>query len=101
MAQYYHVHHNTIRKVIRRARIGDFTIHISTTRANLGYQFKEYAREERRVLRQLDRETSTDRYPYNPPHESLLIGGFFLVFESTESLEKFDIRLETHALYFK
>ena len=43
----------------------------------------------------------SDRYPYNPPHESLLIGGFFLVFESTKSLEKFDICLETHTLYFK
>ena len=62
MAQYYHVHHNTIRKVIGRARIGDFTIHMSTTRANLGYQFKEYVHEERRLLRQLDRETSIIRY---------------------------------------
>jgi hypothetical protein len=29
-----------------------------------------------------------DRYPYNPPHESILIGGFFLVFESTEYTTK-------------
>jgi hypothetical protein len=60
-----------------------------------------------KVLEKLSKEyklsmlCDIDRYPYNPPHESILIGGFFLVFESTESLEKFDIRLETHTIYFK
>jgi hypothetical protein len=62
MAIYHHVHFNTIRKIIKRARIGDFTIHESTTRRNLGYQFKKYTREETRLLKQLDRERGIIRY---------------------------------------
>lgn len=62
MSEYHHVHSNTIRKIIKRARIWDFTVHKSTTRANLGYQFASYTKEETRLLKQIEREAGIIRY---------------------------------------
>lgn len=62
MATYHHVHSNTIRKIIKRARLMDFTVHKSTTRANLGYQFSLYSKEEMRLLQQIEREAGIVRY---------------------------------------
>ena len=62
LAFYHHVHINTIRKIIKRARIWDFTVHKSTTRSNLGHQFSSYAKEERRLLKQIEREMGIIRY---------------------------------------
>jgi len=62
MAEYYHVHSNTIRKIVQRARTGDFTVHKSTTRDHLGYQFSSYTKEESRLLKQIERELGIIRY---------------------------------------
>ena len=62
MAIYHHVHSNTIRKIIKRARIGDFTVHKSTTRSNLGHQFSSYIKEESRLRKQIEREAGIIRY---------------------------------------
>lgn len=62
LGEHYHVHANTIRKIIQRARIGDFTVHKSTTRSNLGYQFSSYVQEEVRLLKQIERERGIIRY---------------------------------------
>lgn len=62
MATYHHVHCNTIRKIIQRGRLWDFTIHKSTTRANFGYQFSGYLKEEFRLLKQIAREAGIIRY---------------------------------------
>lgn len=62
MAAYHHVHINTIRKVVQRARIGDFTIHKSTTRSYLGHRFSLYTQKESCLLRQIERESKIIRY---------------------------------------
>jgi transposase InsO family protein len=62
MAAWYHVHINTVRKIIQRARLWDFTVHKSTTQANLGHQFSSYTKEEKRLQRQREREGSIIRY---------------------------------------
>jgi transposase InsO family protein len=62
MSDYYHVHSNTIRKIVQRARLWDFIVHKSTTRSNLGYQFSSYIKEESRLLKQIERERGIIRY---------------------------------------
>ena len=46
LSAFYRVHYNTIRKVIKRARKGDFTVHLSTTKDNLGYNFNNYIKSK-------------------------------------------------------
>ena len=40
LSEYYRVHYNTIRKIIKRARKGDFTVHLSTVYVELWWKFK-------------------------------------------------------------
>ena len=62
LAQYYRVHINTIRKIISRARNGDFEPHKSTTNNNLGYRFKKYIKHEKILHRKLNRVATERRY---------------------------------------
>jgi transposase InsO family protein len=62
LATFYRVHYNLIRKVIKRGKNWDFTIHKSTTRANLGHCFKKYTKAERKLLKALKRESEIVRY---------------------------------------
>ena len=62
LASYYRVHENTIRKIIKRGKIGDFTVHKSTTRENLGHCFKKYVFCEKKIYRVLKRESEIIRY---------------------------------------
>ena len=59
---FYRVHPNTIRKIIHRGDNWDFTVHKSTTRANLGYRFKANTKFERKLLKTLKRESEIVRY---------------------------------------
>ncbi len=59
---YYRVHHNLIRKIIKRGKNGDFTVHKSTTKANLGHQFKNNVQFEKRLLKTLNRNAWIIRY---------------------------------------
>ena len=60
--EYYRVHINTIRKIIKRARIWDFTVHLSTTYDNLWHWFKKYLKKEKKLLKRLAREALIERY---------------------------------------
>jgi len=60
--EYYWVHSNTIRKIIKRWNQWDFTVHKSTTRENLWHNFKTYAKLERKLLKKLNRESGIIRY---------------------------------------
>jgi transposase InsO family protein len=62
LARFYRVHYNTIRKIIQRGDNWDFTVHKSTTRANLGYRFKANTKFERKLLKTLKRESEIVRY---------------------------------------
>lgn len=62
LAIFYRVHHNLVRKIVSRWNKGDFTIHKSTTRANLGHRFKAFSRLERKLLKRLWRESGIVRY---------------------------------------
>lgn len=63
MATYYHVHRNTIRKVVQRARKWDFTIHKSTISSNLAYQFHTgYITYEKRLYKRLNHLAGIHRY---------------------------------------
>ena len=59
---YYRVHSNTIRKIIQRWEIWDFTVHKSTIRAHLGHRFKDTVAFERKLLKTLDRDSRIIRY---------------------------------------
>lgn len=54
--EYYRVHYNLIRKIVKRWKIWDFTVHKSTTKANLWYKFKNLVKAEKKLYRRLDRE---------------------------------------------
>lgn len=60
--EFYRVHCNTIRKVIDRWKHWDFTVHKSTTKANLWYCFKNYTKAERKLFKTLNRNTGIVRY---------------------------------------
>ncbi len=62
LSSFYRVHYNTIRKVIKRARKGDFTVHLSTTKDNLGHNFKNYIKLEKKLLKRVKRESEIIRY---------------------------------------
>lgn len=56
LAWYYRVHYNTIRKIIKRWKNWDFSIHKSTTKANLWHNFKKVIKVEKKIERRLNRE---------------------------------------------
>ncbi len=62
LAEYYRVHYNTIRKIIKRARKGDFTVHLSTVYSELWWKFKLYIKKEKKLLKKLKRESEIIRY---------------------------------------
>lgn len=62
LAEFYRVHYNTIRKIVKRARKWDFTIHLSTRNDNLWWKFKLYVKAEKKLLRKLKRESEIIRY---------------------------------------
>lgn len=62
LAIFYRVHYNTIRKIILRWRTWDFTVHKSTTRANLWHKFKSLVKIEYKLLKKLKRESEIVRY---------------------------------------
>jgi len=62
LAEYYRVHYNTIRKIIKRARKGDFTVHLSTIYAELWWKFKLYLKKEKKLIKRLKRESEIIRY---------------------------------------
>ncbi len=62
LAEYYRVHYNTIRKIVKRARIWDFTVHLSIRHDRLDYNFKKYLKIEKRLLKKLKRESEIIRY---------------------------------------
>ena len=62
LSTFYKVHYNTIRKIIKRARKGYFTVHLSTTRNNLGHNFRSYVKKENKLLKRVKRESEIIRY---------------------------------------
>jgi hypothetical protein len=62
LAKYYRVHYNTIRKIIKRARKGYFTVHLSTVNAELWCKFKLYLKKEKKLIKRLKRESEIIRY---------------------------------------
>ena len=62
LAEYYKVHYNTIRKIIKRARKGDFTVHLSTVYAELWWKFKLYLKKEKKLIKKLKRKSEIIRY---------------------------------------
>ena len=62
IAPIYRVHYNIIRKVCKRWRIRDFEPHKSTRIDNLWYNFKNYVKIERKLLKRLYRESKIIRY---------------------------------------
>ena len=62
LSTFYRVHYNTIRKVIKRARKWDFTVHLSTTKDNLGHNFMNYIKKEKKLLKRVKRESEIIRY---------------------------------------
>lgn len=62
LADFYRVHYNTIRKIVKRARKWDFTIHLSTRNDNLWWKFKLYVKAEKKLLKKLKRENEIIRY---------------------------------------
>lgn len=62
LARYYMVHYNTIRKIIQRARMQDFSVHLSIRRDNLWCNFKKYLKIEKKLLKRVKRESEIIRY---------------------------------------
>lgn len=56
LSVFYRVHYNLIRKIILRWRIWDFTVHKSTTKANLWHNFKKVLKVEKKIERKLNRD---------------------------------------------
>lgn len=61
LAEYYRIHYNVIRKIIKRGKNGDFTVHKSTIKANLWHNFKKYLKAEKKIEKRINRE-KTLRY---------------------------------------
>ena len=57
LSVYYRVHYNTIRKIIKRWKNWDFSVHKSTIKANLWYKFKETSGEMKEEIKTLSAET--------------------------------------------
>jgi len=53
---FYRVHYNTIRKIIKRWKVWDFTVHKSTIKANLWHNFKKVLEIEAKIDRKLNRD---------------------------------------------
>ena len=62
LSEFYRVHYNTIRKIIKRARKQDFTVHLSTVYAELWWKFKLYLKKEKKLIKKLKRESEIIRY---------------------------------------
>ena len=62
LAEFYRVHYNTIRKIIKRARKWDFTVHLSTTFDNLWWKFKLYLKKGKKLIKKLKRESEIIKY---------------------------------------
>ncbi len=62
LAEFYRVHINTIRKILKRARVKDFTVHLSIRHDNLWCNFKKYLKEEKQLLKRITRESQIIRY---------------------------------------
>ena len=62
LAAFYRVHSNLIRRIIGRGKNWDFTVHKSTTYANLWCCFKIYTKAERKLLKTIKRESKIVRY---------------------------------------
>ena len=58
----YRVHFNTIRKIVKKARRWDFTIHLSTRHSRRWWKFKLYIKAEKKILKRLKRESEIIRY---------------------------------------
>lgn len=55
LAVFYRVHNNTIRKIIKRWNIWDFTVHKSTIKANLWYKIKYIFKIENKIDKKINR----------------------------------------------
>ena len=55
LAEYYRIHYNVIRKIIKRGKNGDFRVHKSTTKANLWHNFKKYLKAEKKIEKRINR----------------------------------------------
>ena len=62
LAEFYRVHFNTIRKIVKRARLWDFTVHLSIRKDMLNHNFKKYLKKERKLLKRVKRESEIIRY---------------------------------------
>jgi hypothetical protein len=62
LAEFYRVHYNTIRKIVKRARKWDFTVHLSTVHSELWWKFKLYLKKEKKLIKRLKRESEIIRY---------------------------------------
>ena len=62
LAEFYRVHFNTIRKIVKRARICDFTVHLSIRNDMLNHNFKKYLKKEKKLLKRIERESKIIRY---------------------------------------
>ena len=62
LKDFYRVHYNTIRKIIKRARKRDFTVHLSTRNDNVWWKYKLYVKVEKKLLKRLKRENEIIRY---------------------------------------
>lgn len=62
LAEYYRVHYNTIRKIIKRARVWDLTVHMSIVKQNLWHRFKKYLKIEKKLLKRIKRDSNIIRY---------------------------------------
>ena len=62
LAEFYRVHFNTIRKIVKRARLWDFTVHLSIRKDMLNHNFKKYLKKEKKLLKRVKRESEIIRY---------------------------------------
>ena len=62
LAEFYRVHFNTIRKIVKRARVWDFTVHLSIRKDMLNHNFKKYVKKEKKLLKRVKRESEIIRY---------------------------------------
>ena len=62
LSDFYRVHYNTIRKIVKRARVWDFTVHLSIRKDMLNHNFKKYLKKEKKLLKRIFRESQIIRY---------------------------------------
>ena len=69
LAKEYKVHINTIRKVIKRWKNCDFSLHDSTRRNRKNKWWKNYLRKEKKIFRRVFRQQNIIRYEVKMPWE--------------------------------